>query len=64
MPGGSTSRHTWTSGGHPGTPGPGQKSLMVPINAGGGLVVGRRLPRWRWGSIEKGAKSKGGYMQA
>jgi hypothetical protein len=28
------------------------------------VVVGRSLPRWRGGSIEKGAKTRGGYMQA
>jgi hypothetical protein len=51
------------SGGPPATHGPGQKSLMVPILADEWVVVGRSLPRWRTGSIEKGQKQVGGICR-
>ena len=40
---------------------PGPKSIMVPVDAVGGFLVGRSLPRWRTGSIEKGQKQGGVY---
>ena len=57
------SKETFVEG-HPMTSGPGINSLMVQMHAGGGWAVGSSLPRWRWGSIEKGAKTRGGQMQA
>ena len=47
--------------GHTSTLRPGHKSIMVPVDAVGGFLVGRSLPRWRTGSIEKGQKQGGVY---
>jgi hypothetical protein len=56
----STTRHTWTAGVHPGTPGPGKNSLMVHLDVGGVVVVAAGRSDVPLQSMKREGKNKGG----